>query len=314
MLAYHPGADGPSNSLSGNTAEWEEARTLPGEGVASRDSAPVVENVQAMHDEGFFHLRIKLSGLDDWDMKRHGIYVGFDVLGDELGNEYWPGPLSLKSDRGLETVVSIMNGQARMWQTESFRFWAPYRVPYSPKPRIAEVFPHILDFESNRWAWYEPIVETNRRRVGRDGRVYESRSWELNPLPGGSLVQDTPDYNDQAVWNISPAEGVVELRMPWILLGFVGPHQMKVLQAGDDMQNSAEVSEGVGVAVVLTGDTGSQLSSWPGLEGTTVQTSISGRYSWDEWGVDDITYHVRTKPVYYSLQDLFGSSELEPGG
>jgi hypothetical protein len=209
------------------------------------------------------------------------------------------------SDLGLEEVVSFAAGEARLWQTETFRFWEPYRVPYSTRPRIAEVLPHVLEAEANRWVWFEPVVETNRRRVGRDGRVYEHKTWPLNPLPKGTL-EPGPTYSDLAVWNVSPQSGVVEVRMPWILLGFVGPHQMRVLQAKEDGNNGSEVSEGVGLSIVVATSSGGDLTVWPGRDGLTVKTSVSGHYSWEEWGVEDIAYHSRLKPAYHAMQETFG--------
>ena len=184
-------------------------------------------------------------------------------------------------------------------------------MPNSPTMRHGEVQPHILEEEDNRWLWFEPVLETNRRRVGRDGTVYEAKSWNLNPLPRGSLVAGA-DYNDMAVWNISPESGVVEIRMPWILLGFVGPHQMRVIQADPETEaNSSEISTGVGLAIVMASADGSITAAWPGLTDSLVTTSVAGRYAWDEWGEDDITYHSRLKPVYYSMQRLFMGLDVD---
>jgi hypothetical protein len=278
VMAIEPGAEGPNNTLSGNDAEWADADQRPGECVPAEPDGPCVDSVELMHDEGFLHLRIQLSDYSDWEF----------------------------ADHGLEEVISINHGEARLWQTESFRFWEPFRSPSSRTIRYAEVLPHQLEAESNRWLWFEPIVETNRQRVGRDGTVYDSKSFKLNPLPRGSLVPG-PGYNSQAVWNVTPGSDVVELRIPWILLGFVGPHQMRVIQADETGANSSEVSEGVGVAVVLTSATGEIDAAWPGKEDDTILTSLSGRYSWDEWGEDSLTYHTRLRPLYWALQKTFSS-------
>ncbi len=312
MIALHPGANGPNNTLSNNAEEWASAQTLPGENAALADGAPTIAGVDVMHDEGFLHLRVRFEDYNDMEFLTHGLYLGLDVLDPERGNTSWPGPLSLDSDTGLEEVITFTNNEARLWQTESFRYWEPYRAPYTAKPRISEVYPFVLSSETNRWGWFEPVVETNRRRVGRDGSVYEAKSFELNPLPKGNLVPGSPGYNDQAIWNVDPANGVLELRMPYILLGFVGPHQMRVMQAGEDMSNSSEVSTGVGISLVITGDTGDEQAVWPGFADGTVLTSLSGRYAWPEWTEQDIEYHSRTKPVYHALQDIFSSTELTP--
>jgi hypothetical protein len=310
MLALHPGSPGPTATLSGNDGEWASASARPGQCVAAQAGAPEISAVSVTHDEGFLNIRIKLDNFTDWDFKDSGLYLGFDVLGDDRGNTAWPAPLQLASDHGLEEMLTFAGGQARIYQTESFRFWVPYRVPYSAQQQITEDQPHILEAEDNPWGWFEPVVETNRRRVGRDGTVYDPKFFELNPLPRGSLVQG-PEYNDQALWNVSPQDGVIEVRMPWILLGFVGPHQMRVLEANPDGTNGSEVSEGVGLAAVLARYDGTLQAAWPGLQEKTVVTSAAGRYAWPEWKADEIKYHQRLKPVYYALQELFGHIDKE---
>ena len=203
-----------------------------------------------MHDEGFLYVRVKLSNFSDWEFKDSGLYLGLRRAGRRRAATR-PGPrrLQLASDHGLEEVLTFAGGQARMCQTESFRFWEPYRVPYSAQPQIAEGQPHILEAEDNRRGWFEPVVETNRRRVGRDGAVYPAQFCRAEPAAARLAASKARSYNDQALWNVSPQDGVIEVRMPWILLGFVGPHQMRVLQANADGTNGSEVSEGVGLAV-----------------------------------------------------------------
>ncbi len=317
MLAILPGAGGPTCTLSGAEAEWEAVEPRPGTPAALADGAPSIEEVKLMHDEGFLYARIKFKDFDDWEFEEHGLYIGLDVLGDLRGNLSWPGPLRLASDRGLEEVITIAAGQARIAQTESFRFWEPYRTAYSTEARIAEVQPHILAEEDNRWLWFEPRVETNRRRVGRDGQVYPNKTWKLNPLPHGSLVPGE-HYNSHAVWNATPGSGVVELRLPWILLGVVGPHQMRVLQADEEGVNSSEVTEGIGISCALSTATGQLASTWPASVDSVVTTSAAERYAWPEWEPEDITYHFRLKPVYYAMQELLtrlapGSTFVQPG-
>lgn len=324
MIALLPGEGKPNNTLSGNTEEWEDVEVLPGQSVAIADDAPVITSVKAMHDEGWFHLRIKIDNFDDWEFKNTELSIGYDVLDQLGGNFAWPGPLQYLSDSGLETVVSIKSSNAYLYQTETWRFWRPFNDAVSKGVSLGEAKPHYLQMEENRWSWFEPWVETNIYRIGRDGTFYPSQVFKFNPLPRGSLVEGDPRYSQQAVWNSSKDSAVVEIRMPWILLGFVGPHQRRVLQSDIDnpSQNSSVVTDGIGVALALTSARGDQLAVWPGMDvydaddpnsvlsaqfdgWNRILTSRSGLYTWDEWGSEDIKYHGRMKPIYYAMKDIF---------
>jgi hypothetical protein len=328
MIALLPGEGGPNNTLSGNTDEWLDATELPGESVPIAADAPVISSVKAMHDEGWFHLRIEIDNFDDWEFENSELSIGFDILDRLSGNFAWPGPLKYLSDSGLESVVNIKTGNAYLLQTETWRFWRPFNDDVSKSISLGEAKPHYLQMEENRWAWFEPWVETNIYRIGKDGTFFPAQSHKLNPLPRGSLVEGDPLYSQQGVWNSSSSSGVVEIRMPWILLGFVGPHQRRVLQSDIDnpSQNSSVVTEGIGVALALTGARGDQLAVWPGMDvydaddqnsilsaqfdgWNRILTSRSGLYTWEEWGVEDISYHGRVKPIYYTLRDLYGRIE-----
>lgn len=328
MIALLPGEGGPNNTLSGNDAEWEDVSVLPGDSVAVADNAPVITSVKAMHDEGWFHLRIRLDNFDDWDFDKTELSIGYDILDRLGGNFAWPGPLKFLSDSGLETVVQIKSGQAYMYQTETWRFWRPFNDEVSKSISLGEAKPHYLQMEENRWSWFEPWVETNIYRLGRDGTFFPSQSFKLNPLPRGTLIEGQPRYTQQAIWNSDPDSKVVEIRMPWILLGFVGPHQRRVLQSDIDepSKNSSVVTDGIGVGLAMSSARGDALAVWPGMDvydaddpnsilssqfdgWNRILTSKSGIYTWDEWGVEDIRYHGRIKPIYYAMRDLFGSIE-----
>jgi hypothetical protein len=318
MLALRPtlaGTQDLATTLTGNESEWSRATKLPGASVAFTDPAaltnapPVeVESVAVSHDNGFVNVKVALRNFGDWDFKNHAVYVGFDVLDPARGNFAWPGPLNLQSDTGLETVIEITSGKARLLQTKSFRFWEPYRVPYSLRPRIAEAKPYRLLAEDNSYAWVEPTVETNIRRIGRDGSVFEARSWDINPLYRGTLKRGSPDYDDRAMWNTSASSQIVELRVPWILLGFVGPQQKRVLQADSEGKNSSEASDGIRIGVVLGDGAGRAVAAWPGVTAAAkpvVTLASSTPYVWDNWDIEGCHYRTEIKPVYYSMQKVY---------
>ncbi|MEZ5336990.1 MAG: hypothetical protein R3F46_01895 [bacterium] len=332
MVALLPGEGGPNCTLSGNADEWTDVPELPGESVPIASNAPVISSVQATHDEGWFTLRIAIDNFQDWEFRDTELSIGYDVLDRSAGNFAWPGPLKFVSDTGLETVVQLKSGKAYMYQCETWRYWRPFNDDVSKSVSLAEAKPHYLQMEENRWSWFEPWVETNIYRIGRDGTFFPSQSFKLNPLPRGSLIAGDPHYSQQAVWNSSPESGVVEIRMPWILLGFVGPHQRRVLQSDPDdpSKNSSAVTDGIGIGLALTSSRGEQLAVWPGMDvydyddpeaelssqfdgWNRILTSRSGIYSWEEWGTEDILYHSRLKPIYYAMRDIFGGiTDIRP--
>ncbi|MCH7471623.1 hypothetical protein IIA79_01535 [bacterium] len=301
MLAIRPGSKGPLCTLTGNEEEWRAASRRYGTSVGNDVD---ISSVLVQHDEGYLYLRVELEHFADWNFEDHALYIGLDVLGSERGNTSWPFPLSLTSDRGLENLVVIQSGEARFLKTESFRFWEPQSATGLNEPPIAAATPYRLTAESNPRAWVEPVLQTNNRLVGRGGAVHKAQVWPVNPLSSGSLIPG-PGYNEHAMWNATPASGCVELRLPWALCGFLAPHKRWVLQSTRSRKAGSEVSEGVGLAVVLADRWGREAAVWPGLRGSTVTTSRSGRYTWKTWKAEDIGYHSRLKPVYYEMREVF---------
>ena len=114
----------------------------------------------------------------------------------------------------------------------------------------------------------------------------------MGEMKMGKTVPSDPQFNSLADWYTNGS--VVEVRLPWTLLGFYDPSQLQAWDYPYAVNGIQPVSTtGVRVEPVLYAN-GSSASS------TTVKPLM---YAWDKWDLP--TYHERKKASYYIVQDAF---------
>lgn len=287
LLALEPKNHTPI-TLSGNLTEWAQATQLTPVG---NTSAVEPLEVWATHDEGYFYLRMDLQDYDDWQFENHSLYIGLNVAGDGFGNTSFPFPLHHESEQGIELMLVFSNGQARLMQSSTFRFWPPLKA-WAPNILAQQAQAKQI---ANRAGWILPQVQTNSPVLGSSGQVIQAQAWPLNPLRRGSLVAGD-SFDSQAIWNVNADTEMLELRLPWMLAGFIAPHRKRVLEISEDGSAGYSISEGIGVSFAL-GDP----------QGNIYLSGETKKYTWDEWRRDGINFVERLKPAYYSLKEAYGS-------
>lgn len=115
--------------------------------------------------------------------------------------------------------------------------------------------------------------------------------YEVGEMRPGITDPSDPDYDSLADWY---AEGdVLEVRIPWTMLGFTDPSSLKVW---DYPYKANEIK-----SVTVDG-----LRIYPDVRpsGSTVEEEVeSFGYFWDGW--EQPNFHERKKESYYILQDAF---------
>lgn len=218
LIAYHPGASGPTICIDGRSDDW---KTIP-DYLASLDL-----KLKVVADEGWLHLGLFFKGpLPDWS--KGGFVVGIDTVDPRLGDHSLPWGLGLRSEAGLEFMVRFQGEQTALFVD------APY-----------DLFTHRLnrpyrsqDNKAGRFVM--PMTESNRPRIGRDGTRFPAHRQEIGWLRHGTQDRLDPAFDSRAEWmegRASDGWSFLEARLPWGLLNVTDPssHQvvMDSLHPGD---------------------------------------------------------------------------------
>jgi hypothetical protein len=102
----------------------------------------------------------------------------------------------------------------------------------------------------------------------------------------GNSDPDSADYDSLADYYIDDTTGVMEIRIPWLLLNFKDPSSKEIF--GDiysDGMTSRQVIEDIGIALVMTDNNGKVTQTFPGTGNDRQEISVEevSRYKWEPW-------------------------------
>jgi hypothetical protein len=257
VIASEPGSQ-PVVTLDGDDEEW----AANGSQVIA-ESRGAVREVRAVKDEQYFYLRLRLDAPESW--REQPITVGLDVRdGENRGLPDRPGVFP-------EADVALVIGpdDAELLQAA---WWEPTRVRYGLGRNFIDVDPD--DMEPGSGVWVHPLQILNRpQTVPTTG---EQRAAEFHELARFTVDADDGAVSDQRIL-IAAAGEVVEVRLPWALLGFSDPSSRKLFAEHPVRPTSTEDALPIRVAVVA-GD---------------APVLVTAPYSWDPW--QQVSWHERRK-------------------
>jgi tetratricopeptide (TPR) repeat protein len=299
LLAARPGTTGPRILLDGKGDDWSGSTILAKSESAAADGTGIrLTALRAAHDEGYFYLRLDVAGWDagpdgapDWDRAR--FLVGIDTYGEKEGDHRFPKRI-LEAPTGMEFMLDLTGEKtSRILVDTPYDLGSHrYNRPYRSVPNDDGVFIEIK-------------VETNRRRVGRDGTVYPETVHDLSPLVSGTTDPNAPGYDDLADWSANARAGMIEVRLPWGLLNVTDPSSRRVVDDPPAFRDEVgtRVTEGFRLyaAAVDPGD-GRVLSTLPERdEAGRLAAAPGDLYVWKGW--EEPTYHTRLKRSYFILKE-----------
>lgn len=299
LLAARPGAKGPRILLDGKGDDWAGSTILARSDSGSADGTGIrLTTLRAAHDEGYFYLRLDAAGwapgpddAPDWDRAR--FLVGIDTYGSKEGDSRFPKGI-LEAPTGMEFMLELTGEKtSRILVDTPYDLGSHrYNRPYRSVPNDDGVYVDIK-------------VETNRRRVGRDGTVYPEIVHDLSPLVFGTTDPNAAGYDDLADWNVGARDGIIEVRLPWGLLNVTDPSSRRVVDDPPAFRDEVgtRVTEGFRLyAAAVDPRDGRVLSTLPERdEGDRIAVEPGDLYAWKGW--EEPTYHTRLKRSYFILKE-----------
>lgn len=129
----------------------------------------------------------------------------------------------------------------------------------------------------------EMVVETNRRRYGKDGTFYPSQRYSRSLLRYGVFDPSMPGWNSLGQWYFDKDSGRIRLRLSWGLLLVLDPSQGLVFQATDDKgETVGRVSHQIQIAAIVYAGEGPP-SDWVPTQ--IVAKAVAGRNITQSWSL-----------------------------
>lgn len=286
LRAMRPGPAGQGVRLQGDPSQWKGARLL------ARKPGGRLRALSARHDEGWLYLRLDVDG--PIDFSKESLLVMIDSYAPSLGDHKLPLGLEGETRDGMEFALLLAGERSELLVAESYR-------PFVPSPEgDAWVRNPAMASRSVRSGRFVPlVVETNRQRLSRTGKVYPAMRSEWGRLREGSLDPAAPDYDTRADWHAR--DGMVEVRLPWGLLNVTDPSSRQVVHTLGSDELTTRTTEGMRF-LALDFEPGSKrvLDTLPASTGAL---ESSEPYTWRGW--EEPTWHTELKESYRIVQREF---------
>ncbi len=246
----------PAIHVDGDTTDWAGVAPY----AEAADSAAWLRALRIASDQNRLYLRVDLTpgALDR--VRAFGVML--DVLDPERGDHRLPAPLHAKWSRGAEyaLVVGPGNGRKDAGRAELFIDAATNYSVFARRlvdGRFEFLHTPYRPVANEDGAYSPLLVETNRERVSRGGKVYPALHLDWGRLergrePGRAAAWRGADsafaYDPHAEWCFDDARSTVELAIPWGLLNVADPSTRRVV---DDRDGTREVETSVTGGIAL---------------------------------------------------------------
>jgi len=293
LLGMYPNKDGVLH-IDGDPADWNKLQ--PEEKQRLELNVPGISEVRMTHDEGYVYLLARLD--QPFDPEKEKLYFGVDTTPG--GNRHAPELGGVTLDEGLETLISLgKDGESEVRIASNYDFHARlYGKAYGMLPVKEE---ELRDDSGVFKPW--------KLAVGLEMEPPDSKTYyPMEEVAAGRLERGTTHpgdarYNSLAAWQANGK--VVELRVPWMLLGFSDPSSLTVMSyQGEGKSFQTTTTKGIRLLPWIVDRTKATATSLP-QSGTPYRVSELPLYAWKAW--EQVRYHERLKQSYSILQDAYRS-------
>lgn len=238
----------PRIRVDGETSDWEGLAPY-----ASDSKGRWIRALYATSDPNRLYLRFDLApGALDHDAAQ-ALGVALDVLDPARGSSRLPPPLNANWSRGAEYTLVITprkegtsgldGGKAELF-IDARTNWSRWSRLFRSGSFVRNTAPFAP--VSNQDGRFVPLlVETNRERVSRTGQFYPALDLDWGRLSYGKEPGQAPTgfgdssfaYDPHAEWFLDRDRRVIEVAIPWGLIGVADPSSHSVV---DDATGTPE--------------------------------------------------------------------------
>ena len=299
VVAMRPGKAENALVIDGDGGEW---RNRGAHYSAKPDTLLPYEQrlheLRVLHDEAYVYFRLTVGAID-WSKGRY--LIGVSTVAGETGDTRMPYTNTV-TGTGLEFVLDL-NGPSgsHLLVDEPYNLYRFLPIEgTSPVERMA-VYNRPFTSAANSNGRYDTLmVQPNRRRIARDGRIYpaqlDNRSFLLHARQASTTLAD---------WFSDAATGVIEIRIPWGMFHVLDPSSLLALHGMDaGGQPAGRVTDGFRF-FVQSYDARAPLGGGDKLPRSGNRDAFGEAPLWKWSGWEEPTWHEEIKPLFNAMRETF---------
>lgn len=274
--------------LDGNIADW------PTTALYAKETGEM-KALYVDHDERYLYIR-----LDHQQLNEGYPIILLDVVPDQ-GNHSIQKIPEVKFKNGLEQIIVLKQEEASLFVDKYYDFFT-FQYGYELKMLDEEV----QKAENNSGMFTTEQYALNKSLyLPQQKKTLPFSSYDTGKLMKGNGNPKADSYNSLADYFISD-EGMIELRIPWLLIHAKDPSQKEFI--GDLYKDGIDASkfvEEIFIGALFVDVNENVIDTFPQMQQQQLLEFAS--YTWENW--DEPKYTERLKESYYILQKLFAKFE-----
>ncbi|HEY2856537.1 MAG TPA: hypothetical protein VGJ18_27080 [Gemmatimonadaceae bacterium] len=305
VVAMRAGRKDSAIVIDGRGDDWK-GRPIWYEGAAhaSLPSALRLQRFSVASDEAYVYLRLDVGAVD-WENAHY--LIGIDTYSPMLGDAVLP-YTHTRSPVGLEFVVDLHGPEgSHLLVDRPYDLYRDEPIVGSRPLAVEQVYNRPFRSMANAAGQYDSTtVITNRRRIGRDGTVYDRRGIDRDRL----LFARQSD-NSLADWYADCVTDIIEVRIPWGMLEVLDPSSRLVLHGSRSGEVAGVKTDGFRF-VVESYDPHHPHQSGDRLPNGATAGSFGAlpTWSWREW--EEPRWYPELKPQFETMRRAFADIPNAP--
>ncbi|HWO97435.1 MAG TPA: hypothetical protein VNM45_14100 [Bacillus sp. (in: firmicutes)] len=269
--------------VDGSTEEWKTSPLYAGKEIKA---------LYADHDERYLYLRLDLQS----EKKGYPLIL-LDVIPNQ-GNHYIRGSELPSFTNGVDFIVNLEKEESRMLVDD---YYDLFQFQYGHQLEMIQPKPALPKKNSGKFSTIEYVLSRSLY-IPSQNRTIDFKNYETGKLKLGNGNPDAKGYDSLADYAVSK-DGIVEIRIPWLLLQAKDPSQKEFM--GDlyvsGLEGSIKIDQ-ISIGALYLDGQDQLIESVPAVNKGSLP-KMKG-YSWMEW--DEPQTEERVKQSYFIIKDLFG--------
>lgn len=283
--------------LDGNREKWEN------ENLLYENTNGELKTLFMDHDETYLYFMFEYKLKPD-DIEKKDFYVFVNTIPDQ-GNEKISFIEDLNFEEGIDFIIEINNEEenSRILVDEYYdTFYYQYNYELKTLPRNEK-----LERNTGLFSTINLALSGSMYIPSTDVEV-PFGYYETGKLVKALVNNETKEVSSLADYYVNQEEGIIEIRIPWLLLNFKDPSQKEIMgNLWDNGLLASSYIHNIEVSVGI-GNNGKLSGTIPNRENSTTKQEMA-KYKWKNWDIPN--YKERLKPSYYLFQEAFLKNETQ---